>query len=171
MGSKWLIFNEAEPELQPCPRLLRSPPPPLAHKLQGKNNQWCGKPVAACPDEDSRAWKPGWSDSHSWKDLMLGLGGHGLQSWSMLYLIRGLRKPNCQCILMLIIRGIESMGLEQEYLSWSLGCCRQPSLTFLHPHFSVWVKWLLFGVSSQCLVFLLSWYVHLLSPPLDCHLQ
>ena len=47
MRRKWLIFNEAEPELQPCPRILRSPPSPLAHKLQGKNNQWCGKPIAA----------------------------------------------------------------------------------------------------------------------------
>lgn len=118
------------------------------------------------PDYESRAWKPDWFDSHRCKDLRLGFVSSELESWKILYLIHGLRKPKCQSIMMFTIRGIERVwGLEWEYLSSSLSYCRKPSLTLLHPlHLCLGQVTSLFFFFLQCLLFPLSWGLPLCLP-------
>lgn len=150
MRSEWLIFSEAERELQPYPRLLRSPSFPLTTNQRGRKSVFWGTPQRPLLwGQGLEAWLF-WQPQLWGPELELGNDGFGFQD--MLYLICGLGKPKCQSIMMFIMSDMERVwNLEWECLCSSLSFCRKTSLTLLYPT-SLYGS----GTSSlcaQCLLF------------------
>ena len=132
MRREWLIFSEAERELQPYPRLLRSPSFPLTRNQRGRKSMFWGTPQRPLLwGQGLEAWLF-WQPQLWGPELELGNDGFGFQD--MLYLICGLGKPKCQSIMIFIISDMETVwNLEWECLCSSLSFCRKTSLTLLYP--------------------------------------
>lgn len=148
-----MLLNEAGPEFQPYPRLLRSPPFVLACKLKGEEQGILWE-VHRGPDYEGRTWKPVLFDSHSCKDLIQNLGIMGC-GFGVCYTLSVVQENQSVKASWYLSSGYEeSMGFGMRVFGFKVQFLQEDFSNFVVPPHFIWVRCpFLF---PQCLLFSLS---------------